>query len=49
MIGQEWADQGEIDAMRARIRGEIDEAVAWAERSPFPDPATLLDGVYENR
>jgi TPP-dependent pyruvate/acetoin dehydrogenase alpha subunit len=35
--------------MHARIREEIDEAVAWAERSPFPDAATLLDGVYENR
>jgi len=49
MLSQEWADQGEIDALHARIRGEIDEAVAWAERSPLPDPATLLDGVYENQ
>jgi pyruvate dehydrogenase E1 component alpha subunit len=48
MIGQEWAGQGEIDAIHARIRGEIDEAVAWAEKSPFPDPATLLDGVYKS-
>src|SRR3984957_10545938 len=47
MLDQDWADQAEIDAVHARIRGEIDEAVAWAERSPFPDPATLLDGVYE--
>jgi TPP-dependent pyruvate/acetoin dehydrogenase alpha subunit len=27
---------------------EVDEAIAWAEQSPFPDPATLLDDVYEN-
>jgi hypothetical protein len=25
----------------------VDEAIAWAEQSPFPDPGTLLDGVYE--
>jgi pyruvate dehydrogenase E1 component alpha subunit len=49
MLDQEWAGQGEIDTMHARIREEVDEAVAWAERSPFPDPATLLDGVYESQ
>jgi TPP-dependent pyruvate/acetoin dehydrogenase alpha subunit len=49
MIEREWAEQGEIDELHARVRDEIDEAVAWAEQSPFPDPATLLDGVYENK
>ncbi len=49
MLAEEWAAQPEIDALRTRIRHEVDEAVAWAERSPFPDPATLLDGVYEER
>jgi pyruvate dehydrogenase E1 component alpha subunit len=49
MLAQEWADQGEIDALHARIRDEIEEALAWAERSPLPDPATLLDGVYEDQ
>jgi TPP-dependent pyruvate/acetoin dehydrogenase alpha subunit len=49
MISEEWAKQSEIDALRARVRDEIDEAVAWAEQSPFPDPATLLDGVYESQ
>jgi len=48
MLSQEWADQGEIDALHARVRDEVEEAVAWAERSPLPDPATLLDGVYED-
>jgi len=27
---------------------EVDDAVAWAEQSPYPDPATVLDDVYEN-
>jgi pyruvate dehydrogenase E1 component alpha subunit len=47
MIAEEWATRDEIDAMRAQIQTEVDEAVAWAEASPYPDDATLLDGVYE--
>ena len=39
--------QPELDELYARVRSEVDEAVAWAEQSPFPDPATLLDDVYE--
>jgi TPP-dependent pyruvate/acetoin dehydrogenase alpha subunit len=27
----------------------VDDAVAWADASPFPDPATLLDDVYESQ
>jgi TPP-dependent pyruvate/acetoin dehydrogenase alpha subunit len=26
----------------------VDDAVAWAEQSPFPDASTLLDDVYES-
>ena len=33
--------------LHADVLKEVDEAVAWAEKSPYPDPATLLDGVYE--
>jgi pyruvate dehydrogenase E1 component alpha subunit len=29
-----------------RIRSELEEAIAWAEASPLPDPATLEDGVF---
>jgi pyruvate dehydrogenase E1 component alpha subunit len=49
MLSNGWADRAGLDAVRAGILEEIDEAVAWADRSPFPDPATLLDGVYDNR
>jgi pyruvate dehydrogenase E1 component alpha subunit len=49
MLANGWADRAGLDAVRAGILEEIDEAVAWAERSPFPDPATLLDRVYDNR
>lgn len=41
------ASREEIDATYARIRAEVDEAQAWAEQSPFPDPSELLTNVYE--
>jgi TPP-dependent pyruvate/acetoin dehydrogenase alpha subunit len=47
MIAGGLASAGEIESVRAAVRKEVDDAVAWAERSPYPDPATLLDGVYE--
>ena len=48
MLDCGWAGQSELDELHARIRSEADEAVAWAEDSPYPDPAELLDGVYES-
>ncbi|HYW47993.1 MAG TPA: thiamine pyrophosphate-dependent dehydrogenase E1 component subunit alpha [Bryobacteraceae bacterium] len=47
MLAEGWADREALDEMHARILKEVDEAVAWAEKSPYPDAATLLDGVYE--
>ena len=47
MFERGWSDQTEIDAVWAGIRRRVDEAIEWAERSPYPDPATLTDGVYE--
>jgi pyruvate dehydrogenase E1 component alpha subunit len=49
MIENAWASQSDLDRTRALVRAEVDEAVAWAEKSPYPDPATLEDGVYEVR
>jgi pyruvate dehydrogenase E1 component alpha subunit len=48
MIENGWDDRGAIDAVHSRVRQEVDAAVAWADERPFPDPATLLDGVYED-
>ncbi|HTS25101.1 MAG TPA: thiamine pyrophosphate-dependent dehydrogenase E1 component subunit alpha [Bryobacteraceae bacterium] len=48
MLGEGWADQNALDEMRSSILRDIDEAVAWAEQSPHPDPATLVSDVYEN-
>jgi TPP-dependent pyruvate/acetoin dehydrogenase alpha subunit len=45
------AEQGMLDAAGAqavleRISVEIEDAVAYAEACPYPDPATLMVGVY---
>jgi pyruvate dehydrogenase E1 component alpha subunit len=47
MVEQGWATREQVDAIYARVRQETDEAQAWAEASPYPDPADLLSGVYE--
>jgi TPP-dependent pyruvate/acetoin dehydrogenase alpha subunit len=47
MLSEGWSDREAIDKLHAGIRQEVDEAVAWAEKSPYPDPATLVEGVYE--
>jgi len=47
MLANGWAEEGELDRVRAGILREIDEAVEWAEKSPYPHPSTLLGGVYE--
>lgn len=49
MVEKGWAEQSEVDEIRRRITAEVDEAIAWAEQSPFPDQSTLLDNVYEAR
>jgi TPP-dependent pyruvate/acetoin dehydrogenase alpha subunit len=38
----------ELEAIDDRIRGEIDHATDLAERSPAPEPADALVGVYAN-
>jgi TPP-dependent pyruvate/acetoin dehydrogenase alpha subunit len=47
MLERGWAEQADIDQVYSDIRTEVDEAVEWAENSPLPDPAHLLDNVYE--
>jgi pyruvate dehydrogenase E1 component alpha subunit len=41
------ASQEDIDRIYKRIREEVDEAVEWAENSPYPDPSELLDNLYD--
>lgn len=35
-----------LEELRAKAAAEVDEAQAWAEASPPPDPAELEQGVY---
>src|SRR5438309_8879438 len=46
MLEKQWADATDLDQMNAGITQEIDQAIEWAENSPYPDPSELLDGVY---
>src|SRR5262245_22432294 len=46
MLENRWADAGELEQMYGEMTREIDQAVEWAENSPYPDPSELLDGVY---
>ena len=39
-------DEKSIDGIEQGIRGEIDEAVKFAEKSPSPEPDELFDDVY---
>lgn len=48
MLKEEWTTRTELESIRTSVKNEVDDAVAWAEKSPFPDPDTLLDGVYES-
>ena len=38
--------QDKIDSVYAEVNEALDEAVAFAEQSPYPDPSVLLDDVY---
>ena len=49
MLAEGWAEREEIEDRHAVVRKEVDEAVVWADSSPYPDPATLLDDVYESQ
>jgi pyruvate dehydrogenase E1 component alpha subunit len=40
------AGKEELDGIDSRVKKEIDEAEAFAEESPYPDPADGLKGVY---
>jgi pyruvate dehydrogenase E1 component alpha subunit len=39
-------DDAGLAELLARIEAELDAAQAFAEESPFPDPQSLMDGVY---
>jgi pyruvate dehydrogenase E1 component alpha subunit len=46
LIDAGLATQAELDAIEVRVKGQVDEAVEFAESSPLPDPTDALDDVY---
>jgi TPP-dependent pyruvate/acetoin dehydrogenase alpha subunit len=46
LLSEGVADRAELDEIGQRCRVEVEDAVRFAESSPFPDPATVMDGVY---
>lgn len=41
-----WLDDEKQTALLRRVEAEIDDALAFAESAPYPDPATLTEGLY---
>jgi pyruvate dehydrogenase E1 component alpha subunit len=39
-------EEGEADRIDKEVLGTVDEAVAFADRSPFPAPESLYDDIY---
>ena len=45
-LSAEGIGDEQLDEIERRCREEVEDAVAFAEASPWPDPATVTDGVY---
>ena len=46
LVENKWATDKEFEALETKIAGIVDEAVKFAEESPFPDPSEALTDVY---
>lgn len=46
LVENKWATDKEFDALETKIAGIVDEAVKFAEESPFPDASEALTDVY---
>ena len=49
LVGSGVARPEELQAVTARIEAALQEDLAAAEASPFPDPRSGLAGVYADR
>src|ERR1700733_9092077 len=49
MLDRGWIEAAQLEALRASLRSEVDEAIVWAENSPYPEASELLDNVYDKR
>ncbi len=46
MVRRAMLSADELPALRQRVSAEIDEAIAFAEASPFPDPKDLMADMF---
>ena len=46
LVGETVLSQDQVLEIDQKVQGEIKAARAFAEESPYPDPAGLLDGVF---
>jgi TPP-dependent pyruvate/acetoin dehydrogenase alpha subunit len=49
LLSTQVATADDLAAVRSRIEASLAEDLAWAEASPFPEPASGLSGVYADR
>jgi TPP-dependent pyruvate/acetoin dehydrogenase alpha subunit len=47
LLDKSILNRAEIKRLNERVEAEVEEAVRLAERSPYPDPNELLDGVFD--
>jgi pyruvate dehydrogenase E1 component alpha subunit len=46
LITEGISDQAELNEIGQRCAVEVEDAIAYAEASPWPDPETVTQGVY---
>lgn len=46
LLDQKFASEADIEAIHDRVKSEVEEAVQFAEESPYPDESELLKDVY---
>ncbi len=46
LLAEKSMTKAEIEKMEQEIKATIDDAVEWADKSPYPDPEETLEGVY---
>ena len=46
---EKWADDAWFEEIAAKIKAQVEEAVKFAEESPFPEPEELYKDVYAQK
>jgi pyruvate dehydrogenase E1 component alpha subunit len=49
ILDKKFASEAELEAIDAKVIGQVEESVKFAEESNFPDPKEALTDVYEQQ